>query len=59
VPLNALKSKSARFVWEFMFTRSMFGTPDLAMQGEILRAVAARVDGGELVSTPTETLRPI
>jgi hypothetical protein len=34
--LNLLKSKSATFAWEFMFTRSMYQTPDIAVQGHLL-----------------------
>jgi hypothetical protein len=33
--LNLLKSKSVTFVWEFMFTRSMYQTPDMANQGQL------------------------
>jgi NADPH:quinone reductase-like Zn-dependent oxidoreductase len=59
IPLNALKQKSATFAWEFMFTRAMFGTPDMARQGEILNSIAAAVDRGEILPTRTETLGPI
>jgi NADPH:quinone reductase-like Zn-dependent oxidoreductase len=57
--LNLLKSKSATFVWEFMFTRSMYQTPDVAVQGQILNEVAALIEAGELRTTLTETLSPI
>ena len=42
-PLNQdkLKSKSAALHWEFMYTRSMYQTADMARQGEILNEVAA------------------
>ncbi|MGM3190729.1 zinc-binding alcohol dehydrogenase family protein [Dickeya dadantii subsp. dieffenbachiae] len=53
---NQLKLKSAALHWEFMFTRSMFTTPDIARQGEILREVAQRVDSGELQGTLSQTL---
>lgn len=46
-----LKRKSATFVWEFMFTRSMFQTPDMVRQHELLERVAAWVDGGALRTT--------
>ena len=49
--LDRLKSKSASFHWEFMFTRSRYGTPDLARQGEILERLADRIEAGELRST--------
>jgi zinc-binding alcohol dehydrogenase family protein len=57
--LNLLKSKSATFVWEFMFTRSMFRTPDMARQGALLNEVATLIHAGKLRTTLTETLSPI
>ena len=54
-----LKNKSASVHWEFMFTRSMFGTPDLVRQHEILTRVATLVDQGSLQTTWTETLGAI
>ena len=39
--LHLLKSKSVPFVWEFMFTSSMYRTPDMANQGQLLNEVAA------------------
>lgn len=57
--LNLLKSKSATFAWEFMFTRPMYRTPDMAAQGDILNEVAALVDAKRLRTTLTETLSPI
>jgi NADPH:quinone reductase-like Zn-dependent oxidoreductase len=57
--LGLLKSKSATFVWEFMFTRAMFKTKDMARQGEILDEAAALFDAGKLRTTLTKTLSPI
>ncbi|AGP42900.1 zinc-binding alcohol dehydrogenase family protein [Serratia plymuthica] len=54
---NALKLKSAALHWELMFTRSMFTTPDIAQQGEILRQVAQLLDEGKLSTTLSETLQ--
>ena len=54
--LQPLMAKSAGFVWELMFTRSLFQTEDMAKQGEILRAVARLVDDGVVQTTLTETL---
>lgn len=59
IDVMALKSKSLSFHWEMMFTRSLFQTPDMAMQGQLLAEVAGLVDEGRLRSTLTETLRPI
>lgn len=46
-----LKSKSISLHWELMFTRSKYGTPDLARQGELLAEVAALVDAGRIRTT--------
>ena len=54
--LNAmpLKLKAVSLHWELMFTRSLFGTPDMAEQGKLLNEVAALVDAGRIRSTATE-----
>jgi zinc-binding alcohol dehydrogenase family protein len=51
--LNAvpLKRKSISLHWELMFTRSMFETPDMVRQHELLERVAQMVDAGSLRST--------
>ena len=54
--LNPLKKKSARFCWEFMFTRAVFRTPDMHRQGEILNTVADMIDAGTLRTTLTDNL---
>ena len=46
-----LKRKSASLHWEFMFARSMFETPDMQRQHELLDEVAALVDAGVLRTT--------
>lgn len=51
--VRLLKSKSLSLHWEMMFTRSMFGTDDMAEQGRLLAAVADAVDAGTLRSTKT------
>lgn len=56
--LNPLKPKSARFCWEFMFTRALFGQ-QMERQGEILSQLAQAVEAGSIRSTLTETLGPI
>lgn len=53
---NKLKSKSAALHWEFMYTRSMYQTADMARQGEILNEVAKLVDTGVVESSLSETL---
>jgi zinc-binding alcohol dehydrogenase family protein len=57
--LKLLKSKSATFAWEFMFTRAMYQTPDMGIQGAILDEAAALVDAKKLRTTLTETFSPI
>ncbi|WP_162791833.1 zinc-binding dehydrogenase, partial [Enterobacter roggenkampii] len=54
--LDKLKSKSAALHWEFMYTRSMYQTADMARQGEILNEVAKLVDNGVVESSLSETL---
>lgn len=55
--LNALafKSKSVAIHTESMFTRSMFETPDMAQQGQLLHNVAQLVDAGSIKTTLTHT----
>ena len=52
--IGLLKSKSVAFIWEFMFTRSMFQTPDMIKQHDILKEVATLVDAGRIRSTMKE-----
>ncbi|WP_458039013.1 zinc-binding alcohol dehydrogenase family protein [Pantoea ananatis] len=54
--MDQLKLKSAALHFEFMYTRSMYNTPDMAQQGEILNTVAGLLDEGKLQSTLNETL---
>lgn len=54
--LRPLFQKSAGFVWEYMFTRPLLGTADIARQGEILAEIARLVDEGRLRSTRTRTI---
>jgi zinc-binding alcohol dehydrogenase family protein len=54
--MQQLKTKSASLVWEFMFTRSRYQTPDLQVQHELLNQVADLVDQGVLKTTLTQTL---
>jgi len=59
VDLGLLKSKSASFVWEFMFTRSMYQTPDMIEQQRLLNTIADLVNKGELVTTVGKLIQPI
>jgi len=57
--MAAMKIKAASLHWEFMFTRSMHGTPDMIEQHRLLNAVALAIDAGELRTTVSEVLTPI
>lgn len=49
--VTKLKAKSLSLHWEFMFTRPMFMTDDMAAQGEILAKVADLLDAGKIQTT--------
>lgn len=49
-----LKRKAISLHWELMFTRSLFETPDMIRQHEILERVAALIDDGTLRTTVGE-----
>lgn len=53
------KRKSVSIHWEFMFTRSLMKTADMAEQHKLLNEVAALVDAGKIQHTMTESLSPI
>ncbi|MFI4874724.1 MAG: zinc-binding alcohol dehydrogenase family protein, partial [Blastopirellula sp. JB062] len=56
---SELKRKSATFVWEFMFTRSMFETPDMIEQHHLLQRIAGWIDAGKIRATSNQALSPI
>ena len=60
-PLNqqVLKLKSAAHVWELMFTRSKYQTPDMIEQHNLLNRLADWIDEGKVKSILRETMRPI
>jgi zinc-binding alcohol dehydrogenase family protein len=51
IDISALKRKSVSLHWELMFTRSLFQTPDMVRQHELLADVARLVDAGTLRTT--------
>ena len=59
VQLTPLMQKNVSIHWEFMFTRSLFQTPDMQRQHEILEAAAALIDSGTLRTTLAESLGSI
>jgi len=56
---NPLRLKSPRIVWEFMPTRSMFQTPDMQRQGEILAEIAKRCDAGKFPILASAKAQPL
>lgn len=57
--VKALKRKSISLHWEFMYTRSLFNTPDMIEQHHILNYVASLVDDKTLTTTLGEHLGAI
>ena len=60
-PLNQqlMKLKSVTHVWELMFTRSKYQTPDMIEQHKTLGRISGWIDGGTLKGIARETLAPI
>jgi NADPH:quinone reductase len=60
-PLNQqlMKLKSVTHVWEFMFTRSKYQTPDMIGQHTLLTRISGWIDRGTLKGILRETLEPI
>ncbi|WP_434582488.1 zinc-binding alcohol dehydrogenase family protein [Klebsiella sp. R390] len=54
-----LKAKSISLHWEFMFTRSMFTTPDMIAQHQLLTRVASLIDDQTIKTTLGEHYGPI
>jgi zinc-binding alcohol dehydrogenase family protein len=48
------KTKCISVHWEMMFTRSLFQTPDMQAQHELLNEVATMIDAGQLKTTVGE-----
>jgi NADPH2:quinone reductase len=59
MPMDAMKIKSASLHWEFMYTRSMFETPDMIEQHNLLTYVAGEIDAGRIRTTLNEVMSPI
>lgn len=59
LPIGVFKSKSISIHWEFMFTRGMFVTADIARQHDILAEVAALIDAGKIKTTLNKVISPI
>lgn len=59
VNLRKLMQKRAKFVWEWMYTKSFYQTSDMVTQHQILEQVASLLDKNILKSTLNKTLSPI
>ncbi|MEO1433596.1 MAG: zinc-binding alcohol dehydrogenase family protein [Cyanobacteria bacterium J06632_19] len=57
--MNTLKSKSASFVWEFMFTRSMYQTEDMVEQSNLLNEISRLIENNTFITTCNDILTPI
>lgn len=55
--LSLLKTKSVTFSWEFMYTRSMYTTNDMAQQHHILNEIGRLLEEGILKTTLTTVLK--
>lgn len=53
--ITLMKQKSISLHWEFMFTRSMFTTPDMIKQQELLNHIKEMVERGQIRSTLGKT----
>lgn len=51
IQIGALKRKAVSLHWEFMFTRSLFETPDMIEQHRLLTEVAGLINAGRLRTT--------
>lgn len=52
--ISLLKRKSLSLHWEFMYTRSLYQTPDMIAQHQLLNRVAELIDSGVLKTTLSE-----
>lgn len=59
VDLKLLTRKRARFAWEWMYTKSFYGTADMVSQHDILERAATLIDNGQLQHTMTRELKGI
>jgi NADPH2:quinone reductase len=57
--VSQLRRKAVSLHCESMFTRSLFQTPDMIKQHQLLNEISAMIDAGEIVTTVTQELTPI
>jgi NADPH2:quinone reductase len=54
INMNGFQRKSVAFVWELMFTRSLYKTPDMQAQHDLLDETSRLLDEGVLQTTMRE-----
>lgn len=59
IDIMPLKQKSISLHWEFVFTRAMFGTPDMIAQHQLLTDLSRLIQQGQVKSTLKQTLGSI
>jgi zinc-binding alcohol dehydrogenase family protein len=59
VNINVFQRKSVALMWELMFTRPIFQTPDMQKQHDLLNETARLLDEGVLRTIMTETYGPL
>jgi NADPH:quinone reductase-like Zn-dependent oxidoreductase len=59
VNISVFQRKSVAFMWELMFTRSLFQTPDMQSQHDLLNEAGRMFDEGLLQTTVTENYGPL
>ncbi|MFT8879584.1 MAG: zinc-binding alcohol dehydrogenase family protein [Oenococcus sp.] len=59
INLRKLTQKRAKFAWEWMYSKSFYGTPDMISQHQILDQIAQLLDQGVIKSTLNRALSPI
>lgn len=57
--VSPMKQKALSFVWELMFTRALYQTPDMIEQHRILDEVSSLIDAGILKTTINERIAGI
>ncbi|WP_213999108.1 zinc-binding alcohol dehydrogenase family protein [Arsukibacterium sp.] len=55
IDIMPLKQKSISLHWEFMFTRSLFTTPDMHLQHQLLTDLSRLIEQGQIKTTLQQT----
>ncbi len=57
--LDLFMGKSVRINYELMFTRSLYSTDKMSIQGDVLRRIAKMIDSGTILHTRTDDMGKI